>query len=318
MGNIPSGTTINCKAYLTDKGREYLFNKNNLRFQNGVDMFEIKNFSLSDPDINYKLDSSFFLKSGEVPDISGINPNLIKSSYYDTQKYPIIVDGDLKFPSIYDDSSIYTGLDDSLVYSTTGNFSYSYNSNPSNLVFQNYGISTNLTASPSNFKSKYYNATGSSFPSNAKYIQFSTVSINGTNIPEWYIIGGLNNIKNGSNSVNQVAGTQDMYRLYLTSYHIGGLYDYHYYLYFITPSKGTKENKMFVMIGREHTIMSKPDEEVTLYVNGFPSDFSTTSVFYNAYKTFVGAGLNSSLSYYGGDSNFKTQTKTFQLQFKLL
>ncbi|MDG1949330.1 MAG: hypothetical protein P8J32_00730 [bacterium] len=79
MGFIASADTLYAKAYLTDKGREYLFNKSNIRFDEfGDDLFEIKSFALGDPDINYK--TTAILISGEVPDISGKSEGCLKTS----------------------------------------------------------------------------------------------------------------------------------------------------------------------------------------------------------------------------------------------
>ena len=79
MGFIASADTLYAKAYLTDKGREYLFNKSNIRFDAfGDDLFEIKSFALRDPDVNYK--TTITLISGEVPDISGKSEGCLKTS----------------------------------------------------------------------------------------------------------------------------------------------------------------------------------------------------------------------------------------------
>lgn len=79
MGFIASADTLYAKAYLTDKGREYLFNKSNIRFdQFGDDLFQIQTFALGDPDVNYK--TTTILISGEVPDISGKSEGCLKTS----------------------------------------------------------------------------------------------------------------------------------------------------------------------------------------------------------------------------------------------
>ena len=70
MGYINSGSTIEAHAYLTEVGRNYLFNKTNNRFDSsGDDLFEIVKFALSDSDNNYSFSSS--LLRGQVPDITG-------------------------------------------------------------------------------------------------------------------------------------------------------------------------------------------------------------------------------------------------------
>lgn len=79
MGKIASATTIYATAYLTEKGRTYLFNKNNVRFDSsGNDLFEIKTFTLSDPDTNYR--TSARLESGDVPDLTGKSEGCLKAT----------------------------------------------------------------------------------------------------------------------------------------------------------------------------------------------------------------------------------------------
>lgn len=79
MGKITSSSTIYATAYLTEKGRTYLFNKNNIRFDsNNNDLFEIKTFTLGDPDTNYR--TSQRLESGDVPDITGKSEGCLKST----------------------------------------------------------------------------------------------------------------------------------------------------------------------------------------------------------------------------------------------
>jgi hypothetical protein len=85
MGFIKSSTTIQLYAYFTEYARERIFNGDVIDFQ-------IKNFSLHDEDINYKIskesigvDSSGNTlyntpKSGFIPDITGDNDVCIKSN----------------------------------------------------------------------------------------------------------------------------------------------------------------------------------------------------------------------------------------------
>ena len=81
MGKIASASTIYATAYLTETGRNYLFNNNNIRFDsNGNDLFAIQTFCLSDPDSNYNTANR--LQSGDVPDISGKSEGCIKSTDY--------------------------------------------------------------------------------------------------------------------------------------------------------------------------------------------------------------------------------------------
>lgn len=85
MGYIPSADTIYAVAYLTEIGRNYLFNQNNNRFDtNGDDLFEITKFTLSDVDTNYQ--TIQLLSTGEVPDITGKNEDCLKSTANYVQK----------------------------------------------------------------------------------------------------------------------------------------------------------------------------------------------------------------------------------------
>lgn len=82
MGLIPSSTTIDAQAYLTDRGREYLFNQNNIRFDsNGDDLFEIVTFALGDPDANYRaIKQGSPLTTGGVPDLTGKAEGCLKAT----------------------------------------------------------------------------------------------------------------------------------------------------------------------------------------------------------------------------------------------
>lgn len=84
MGKIDSASTVYATAYLTEKGRKYLFNQGNVRFDSsGNDLLEILYFTLSDVDTNYQ--TAARLISGDVPDISGKNDNCIKATADYTQ-----------------------------------------------------------------------------------------------------------------------------------------------------------------------------------------------------------------------------------------
>ncbi len=79
MGYIPSAETVYAVAYLTETGRNYLFNKNNNRFDTaGDDLFEITKFTLSDSDTNYQ--TIQLLESGQVPDVTGKNEGCLKTT----------------------------------------------------------------------------------------------------------------------------------------------------------------------------------------------------------------------------------------------
>lgn len=79
MGYIASASTIYARAYLTSRGREYLFNNDNIRFDAvGDDLFEIRTFTLGDPDVNYE--TTTVLPEGYVPDVSGKYDSCLKTA----------------------------------------------------------------------------------------------------------------------------------------------------------------------------------------------------------------------------------------------
>jgi hypothetical protein len=84
MGNIASASTVYATAYLTELGRQYLFNSPSTpRYKtlpNGqtIDRLKIERFSLGDPDVNYNI--PYLLESGDVPDLSGENESAVKGA----------------------------------------------------------------------------------------------------------------------------------------------------------------------------------------------------------------------------------------------
>ncbi len=84
MGFLPSSTTVYAEAYLTELARQYLFgNSSKPRFTTRpdgtkLDRFLVTQFSLGDPDVNYKLATN--LSAGTVPDISGENESALKAA----------------------------------------------------------------------------------------------------------------------------------------------------------------------------------------------------------------------------------------------
>jgi hypothetical protein len=93
MGYIPSADTVYAVAYLTETGRNYLFNEDNSRFDtNGDDLFEITKFTLSDVDTNYQ--TIPLLESGEVPDVTGKSEGCLKtaSNYIQTSLVAYVFD----------------------------------------------------------------------------------------------------------------------------------------------------------------------------------------------------------------------------------
>lgn len=84
MGAILSSNTVTAVAYLTELGRQYLFNSHDnpryITLNNGqtIDRLQIERFSLGDPDVNYRLAET--LNSGQVPDLSGENETAVKGA----------------------------------------------------------------------------------------------------------------------------------------------------------------------------------------------------------------------------------------------
>lgn len=79
MGFLSSASTIYARAYLTGRGREYLFNNTNVRFDSqGNDLFRVTSFTLGDPDVNYN--TSEVLPEGNVPDVSGQYDTCLKTA----------------------------------------------------------------------------------------------------------------------------------------------------------------------------------------------------------------------------------------------
>jgi hypothetical protein len=81
MGAIQSSTTVYAQAYLTELGRQYLFNSPQTprykTLSNGqiIDLLKIERFSLGDPDVNYNIASG--LTTGDIPDLSGENETAV-------------------------------------------------------------------------------------------------------------------------------------------------------------------------------------------------------------------------------------------------
>lgn len=81
MAFLASSTTVYAEAYLTELGRQYLFDSKNkpryITLSNGqtVDRLKIERFSLGDPDVNYNL--ALLLESGDIPDVTGDNEGVV-------------------------------------------------------------------------------------------------------------------------------------------------------------------------------------------------------------------------------------------------
>jgi hypothetical protein len=112
MGAIASADTVYATAYLTELGRQYLFQDGNhprfVTLSDGtqIDKLKIERFSLGDPDVNYKLPD--LLESGDIPDLSGENENSITGAKGRTLT-------DLISPCTGDDVLEYTSSQDEIL-----------------------------------------------------------------------------------------------------------------------------------------------------------------------------------------------------------
>ncbi len=102
MGKIASASTVYSVAYLTEKGRSYLFGKDSNgvpnRFINNEDNFEIAYFALFDSDTNYR--TSELLETGDLPDITGTNDTCLKTAPDYSPKWQVAWSGEIPPSSI--------------------------------------------------------------------------------------------------------------------------------------------------------------------------------------------------------------------------
>lgn len=103
MSLIPSASTIYTTAYITEKGRNYLFgvNKNGktMRFDsNEEDLFKPELFSIYDSDVNYS--SYEKLGTGELTDLSGRKDESCINGVVDSKRQNALFFGEAKTPSI--------------------------------------------------------------------------------------------------------------------------------------------------------------------------------------------------------------------------
>jgi hypothetical protein len=123
MGKLASASTVYATAYLTERGRKYLFNQGNIRFDvAGNDLLEMLYFTLSDADTNYQTVAR--LASGDVPDISGKNDNCIKATadYTQTnllyQTVDVLVLADPLYSTNAPDDNLVLDVDSTAVFPT--------------------------------------------------------------------------------------------------------------------------------------------------------------------------------------------------------
>ncbi len=103
MSLIPSASTIYTTAYITDKGRKYLFgvgsNGQPLRFDDeGLDTFKPELFSMYDSDVNYR--SYDKLETGDLPDLSGRKDKSCINGVMDARRQNALFYGQATQPAI--------------------------------------------------------------------------------------------------------------------------------------------------------------------------------------------------------------------------
>lgn len=106
MGHVLSSDTVYAVAYLTEKGRQYLFDPSGSnRFKTTqsqtnqpstiIDSFKIAYFSLSDPDYNYAVDTSKPFETGDISNVSGKNDDCIKGTVLSKEVNLVSVNGSI-------------------------------------------------------------------------------------------------------------------------------------------------------------------------------------------------------------------------------
>lgn len=122
MGFIASSTTVYAQAYLTELGRQYLFDSPSkpryVTLPNGqtIDRLKIERFSLGDPDVNYNL--PLLLNSGEIPDVSGENEECVTGAK-GRMLNNIISPGESDIPSTDIDTVEYKSTHKTITYNLT-------------------------------------------------------------------------------------------------------------------------------------------------------------------------------------------------------
>lgn len=122
MGFISSSSTVYAQAYLTELGRQYLFNSPSkpryITLPNGqsIDRLQIERFSLGDPDVNYNL--PLLLETGDIPDLSGENEECVTGAK-GRMLTNIISPGNSNIPSTDIEVVEYRSTQDRVVYTLT-------------------------------------------------------------------------------------------------------------------------------------------------------------------------------------------------------
>lgn len=120
MAFLASSTTIYAQAYLTELGRQYLFDSKNkpryITLPNGqtIDRLKIERFSLGDPDVNYNL--GILLESGDIPDVTGDNEGVVTGAKGRTLTN-LISPGASTIPSTDIETVEYRATQDNIVFS---------------------------------------------------------------------------------------------------------------------------------------------------------------------------------------------------------
>ena len=121
MAFLASSSTVYAQAYLTELGRQYLFDSPSkpryVVLPNGqtVDRLKIERFSLGDPDVNYNLGSSLLLESGEIPNVTGDNEGVVTGAKGRTLTN-LISPGASVIPSTDIDTVEYRTTNDNIIF----------------------------------------------------------------------------------------------------------------------------------------------------------------------------------------------------------
>ena len=120
MAFLASSTTVYAQAYLTELGRQYLFDSPTkpryITLPNGqtIDRLKIERFSLGDPDVNYNL-SGALLESGDIPDVTGDNEGVVTGAKGRTLTN-LISPGASTIPSTEIETVEYRATNDNIIF----------------------------------------------------------------------------------------------------------------------------------------------------------------------------------------------------------
>ena len=316
MGKIASANTIYATAYLTDIGRNYLFNKGNSRFVNNQDMLAITSFALSDSDTNYQTMAR--LVSGDVPDISGKNDNCIKATAgaYEQKNilYQLVDTLTFAVPEYQTinltDNTLRLDLDSTTVFPPA-----QANDSPPVLNFNNTSTPNPTIDQVGSISSQ--KAIESQYVPNAslsvlfkKQITFQTIDKNNGDA----IIDESYNIGKASPSLTPIGENKYILKLPKASNKPQYVLKFHY----PNTNANPKDKNITVTFAVENGLMGDGYYD---YKTGVPADYLSTLrnwVFSPVQSSGIGAGLKTksvSFDFYGATTNKKDEAKTSYFEF---